>query len=81
MHFGKERKDDLTQRYLAGFPAREGVLYVGRGQEKAVVWSTQKRRRPDGTTYAWLVKTSAMVNHFYFYCAGADFGPMPSRTA
>jgi hypothetical protein len=64
VHFGKERKDDLTQRYLAGFPGREGVLYVGRGQEKAVVWSTQKRRRPDGTTYAWLVKTSAMVNHF-----------------
>jgi hypothetical protein len=50
-------------------------LYVGRGQEKAVVWSTQKRRRPDGTTYAWLVKTSAMVNHFYFYCVDADFGP------
>jgi hypothetical protein len=75
VHFGKERKDDLTQRYLAGFPAGEGVLYVGRGQEKAVVWSTQKRRRPDGTSYAWLVKTSAMVNHFYFYCVDADFGP------
>ena len=68
VHFGKERKDDLTQRYLAGFPAGEGVLYVGRRQEKAVVWSTQKRRRPDGTSYAWLVKTSAMVNHFYL-CA------------
>ena len=40
VHFGKERKDDLTQRYLAGCPARAGVLYVGRGQEKAVVWST-----------------------------------------
>jgi hypothetical protein len=66
VHFGKERKDDLTQRYLAGFSGGEGVLYVGRGQEKAVVWSTQKRYRPDGTTYAWLVKTSAMVNHFYF---------------
>jgi hypothetical protein len=75
VHFGKERKDDLTQRYLAGFSAREGVLYVGRGQEKAVVWSTQKRRRPDGTGYAWLVKTSAMVNHFYVYCVDADFGP------
>jgi hypothetical protein len=75
LHFGRERKDDLTQRYLAGFSAGEGVLYVGRGQEKAVVWSTQKRRRPDGTTYAWLVKTSALVNHFYFYCVDADFGP------
>ena len=44
-------------------------MYVGRGQEKAVVWSTQKRRRLDGTSYAWLVKTSAMVNHFYFYAS------------
>ena len=26
VHFGKERKDDLTQRYLAGFSAEEGVL-------------------------------------------------------
>jgi hypothetical protein len=75
VHFGKERKDDLTQRYLAGFAAGEGVLYVGRGQEKAVAWSTPKRHRPDGTTHAWLVKTSALVNHFYFYCVDADSGP------
>jgi hypothetical protein len=26
VHFGKERKDDLTQRYLAGFSGGEGVL-------------------------------------------------------
>ena len=32
LHFGKgERKDDITQRLLAGFTAEEGVLYVGRG--------------------------------------------------
>ena len=75
VRFGRERKDELTQRYLAGFPGGERVLFVGRGQEKAVVWRTQKRRRPDGTTYPWLVKTSAMVNHCYFYCFDADFGP------
>jgi len=75
VHFGKERKDDVTRRYLDGFPAGEGVLYAGRAQEKAVVWSTRKRRRPNGSTYAWLVKTTAMVNHFYFYCVDADFGP------
>jgi hypothetical protein len=45
VHFGKERKDDVTQRYLAGFTGTEGVLYVGRAQEKATVWRTQRQAR------------------------------------
>jgi len=28
-----------------------------------------------GASYAWLVKASALVNHFYFYCFDDDFGP------
>ena len=34
VHFGKERKDEVTQRFLAGFAGTEGVLYAGRAQEK-----------------------------------------------
>ncbi|HEY2638681.1 MAG TPA: hypothetical protein VGI66_02180 [Streptosporangiaceae bacterium] len=75
VHFGKERKDDITQRLLAGFTAAEGVLYVGRGQEKARVWGTQRRYRADGSSYAWLVQSRAFINHFYFYCVDSDFGP------
>jgi hypothetical protein len=75
VHFGKESKDEVTQRFLAGFPGTEGVLYVGRAQEKATVWRTQRRYGADGSSYAWLVKTSALVNYFYFYCVDADFGP------
>ena len=75
VHFGKERKDEVTQRYLAGFTGTEGVLYSGRAQEKATVWRTQRRYHLDGSSYAWLVKTSALVNYFYFYCVDADFGP------
>ena len=75
VHFGKERKDEVTQRYLADFTGTEGVLYVGRAQEKATVWRTQRRYHADGSSYAWLVKTSALVNYFYFYCVDADFGP------
>ena len=60
-----ERKDDVAQRYLAGFDGQEGVLFVGRAQEKTVVWRTQKRRNADtGATYPWLVRDTAMVNHF-----------------
>ncbi len=75
VHFGKERKDEVTQRYLAEFTGTEGVLYAGRAQEKATVWRTQRRYHADGSSYAWLVKTSALVNYFYFYCVDADFGP------
>ena len=32
-----QRKDDLTQSYLAAHDGSEGVLYVGRAQEKAAV--------------------------------------------
>jgi hypothetical protein len=28
-----------------------------------------------GAPYPWIVKTTAMVNHFYFYCLDEDFGP------
>ncbi len=75
VHFGRERKDDVTQRYLAEFTAEEGVLYVGRAQEKAGVWRTQRRYNADGSSYAWLARSSALINHFYFYCVDGDFGP------
>ena len=38
---------------------------------------TERRRRPStGATYAWLVDSTAMVNHFYFYVVDDDFGPL-----
>jgi hypothetical protein len=71
-----QRKDDLAQQFLARFTDEEGVLFVGRAQEKAGVWGTQRRRNPaTGGSYAWLVRASAFINFFYFYCVDADFGP------
>ena len=77
VHFAKgQRKDDLAQQMLARFPDTEGVLFVGRAQEKAGVWRTQRRYNPvTGGSYAWLVRSSAFINFFYFYCVDADFGP------
>jgi hypothetical protein len=44
VHFTKgQRKDDLTQSYLAGHDGTEGVLYVGQAQEKASVMRTERR--------------------------------------
>jgi hypothetical protein len=73
--FGKERKDDVAKEFLARFSESEGVLFVGRAQEKALVWRTQRRYTDDGTPYAWLVRSTAFVNYFYFYCVDEDFGP------
>src|SRR5438445_3945742 len=75
--FGRyQRKDDITREYLQRFDADEGVLYVGRAQEKARVVRTERRRcARTGMTYPWVVDGSAMVNHFYFYCVDEDFGP------
>jgi hypothetical protein len=71
-----QRKDDVTHEYLAGHDGREGVLFVGRAQEKARVISSVRRRNPvTGNTYAWLVHTNVLVNHFYVYCFDDDFGP------
>jgi hypothetical protein len=71
-----QRKDDVTHEYLASHDGTERVLFVGRAQEKARVISSTRRRNPaTGATYAWLVHTSALVNHFYVYCYDDDFGP------
>ncbi len=75
--FGKrQRKDDVTQQRLRRFEGTEGVLYVGKAQEKARVMRTERRRSArTGGTYPWIVESTAMVNHYYFYCVDEDFGP------
>jgi hypothetical protein len=75
--FGRgQRKDDIAHEFLAKFTEPEGVLFVGRAQEKAGVWRTQRRYSAStGGSYAWLVRSSAFINFFYFYCVDADFGP------
>ena len=70
-----ERKDDVMQDRLEGFTAPEGVVFIGRAQEKNTVFRTEKRRHPDGSTYPWIVKTTGVINQFYFYCVDTDFGP------
>ncbi len=71
-----QRKDDVMAAHLARFTAPEGLLFVGRAQEKARVIRTEKRHNPTtGQAYPWLVRSTAMVNHFYFYGVDRDFGP------
>jgi hypothetical protein len=70
-----QRKDDVAHEYLAGFTGTEGVLFVGRAQEKTKLFRTEKRRDTNGDPYPWIVPATGLVNHFYFYCVDDDFGP------
>ena len=71
-----ERKDDIAAEHLRQFTGREGVLFIGKAQEKTAVFRTERRRNDKtGASYPWLVRSTAMVNHFYVYCVDADFGP------
>lgn len=64
-------KDEVMKEHLARFDKPEGVVFIG----KAPVFRTEKRRNPEtGHTYPWIVRSSAMVNHFYCYCMDRDFG-------
>jgi hypothetical protein len=71
-----QRKDDIAAEYRARFSGSEGVLFLGKAQEKAPVFRTEKRTNPvTGQKYPWIVKSAAPVNQFYFYCIDDDFGP------
>jgi hypothetical protein len=71
-----QRKDDVMAQRLKAFTAEEGIVFVGKAQEKARTFRTEKRRNPrTGQTYPWIVKSTAMVNHYYFYGVDRDFGP------
>jgi hypothetical protein len=70
-----QRKDDVMHEHLKSFTAVQGVVFIGRAQEKNTVFRTEKRRHPDGVAYPWIVKTTGIINQFYFYCVDDDFGP------
>ena len=71
-----ERKDDTTKARLREWRGGEGVLYVGKAQERARTLRTVRRQRPNGETYPWIVESTAMVNHYYAYLVDDDFGPL-----
>jgi DNA-binding HxlR family transcriptional regulator len=71
-----QRKDEVMAEHLRTFRKEEGVVFVGKAQEKTPVLRTEKRRNPKtGQTYPWIVKSTAMVNHYYVYAVDRDFGP------
>jgi hypothetical protein len=72
----KQRKDTVAAQYRARFTGNQGILFVGKAQEKVRTFRTEGRtNRTTGQTYPWLVRATAMVNQYYFYGLDDDFGP------
>src|SRR6195256_2804127 len=71
-----QRKDEVMAEHLRKFQREEGVVFVGKAQEKTPVFRTEKRKSPTtGAPYPWIVRSTAMVNHYYVYAVDRDFGP------
>jgi hypothetical protein len=71
-----QRKDDVMQEHLRQFDQPEGVVFLGKAQEKVPVFRTERRRNPEtGQRYPWIVRSTAMVNQYYWYCLDREFGP------
>jgi hypothetical protein len=71
-----QRKDDVAREHLARFTGTEGLLFIGKAQEKSRVFRTEGRRHPKtGQRFAWIVSSTAIVNQYYCYAVDAEFGP------
>lgn len=72
-----QRKDEVTRERLAAFTAPEGILYIGKAQERFASFRVSKRfNAATGQSYPWLSRGTVMCNHYYFYLVDADFGPL-----
>jgi hypothetical protein len=71
-----QRKDEVVAPYLKRFGQAEGIYLVGKTQEKTKTFRTHKGHGPQTRDRAaQLYRSTAMVNHYYFYGRDRDFGP------
>ena len=72
-----QRKDEVTREWLKDFAAPEGVLYIGKAQERFASFRVVKKiSEHTGQPYPWLTRSAVMCNHYYFYLVDEDFGPL-----
>ena len=72
----RQRKDDVAAQLRAQYPHREGVIFVGKAQEKCDVYRTEKTpQSQEKHQLCVIVKSTALVNHYYFYCVDESLGP------
>src|SRR5229473_422749 len=73
-----QRKDDVMAEHLRKFQRPEGVVFIGKAQEKTPVFRTEKRKSPKtGRPYPWIVRSTAISGRSSSNSA-ATFRSMPS---
>ena len=71
-----QRKDDLVAPYVKRAAGREGIILVGKAQEKTTAFRTTKGQGPrPQDRFPRLYRTTVMVNQYYFYGIDREFGP------
>jgi hypothetical protein len=68
-----EDKDEKARTHLANFKEKQGVVLIGKAQEKALGY---KAKRKDHGTKVWFdySRQSLFVTYYYFYIWDEDFG-------
>lgn len=69
-----QRKEEIAEQHFKQFAGQEGVLFIGKAQEKVRTFRTEGRCNARGETYPWIIESKAMVNQYYFYGVDEDFG-------
>jgi hypothetical protein len=71
-----QRKEDVVAPYIKQAAGQEGIVLIGKAQEKTTTFRTTKGFGPrSANRFPRLVRTTAMVNQYYCYGVDADFGP------
>jgi hypothetical protein len=70
-----QRKDDIAAARRADFRAKEGVVFIGVAQERAMSFKAQKLVGPGGGVAFSFSRQSIFVNHYYFYVQDLEWGP------
>ncbi len=72
-----QRKDDVVAPYVTRAARQDQVMLIGRAQEKTTTFRTTQGHGPHHQErHPRLYRTTAMVNHYYFYGVDRDFGQL-----
>jgi hypothetical protein len=68
-----EDKDEVARQHVDLFDIQEGVVLIGKAQEKSNAFRSRRQDR-EGKVWFQYFRKSVQVTHFYFYIMDKDFG-------
>jgi hypothetical protein len=74
-----QRKDDVVAPYVTRAAGQDQIVLIGKAQEKTTTFRTTQGHGPHSRErYPRLYRTTAMVNHYYFYGVDRDLPMSPA---